>query len=409
MSIASSSEAPPAIRDPGRRHPEVAIVGGGIGGLTLALALQHHGIACRVFELCADVRAEGAGIRLSPNATRLLRRLGLYERLREVAIRPAALEINDWASGRRIFRATLGDECERLFGAPLYTVLRQDLHRALGLAAASTCAIVREARVTSLEPIRGGVTVHFDGGAVRDADVVVGADGIHSTVGRLLHDRPLTFSGHAVYRGVAPGPARAREPSITVWSGPTQHCIAYPVTAAGAVAFAAVVACDGPEDESGSRGDLTSAYQGWASEVHELFASAGTLRRLELWDRPPISTWVRGRIALLGDAAHPMLPFLAQGANSAIEDAFIIASCLAECWPDEVEAALQRYQALRLARACNLHKEARARAPEASRRGVSGTTARASYLDRQRWIYGYDAEQAIVNATQEDGKRWLNR
>ncbi len=404
MSSASSSSARLSSRSAASPGPPwVAIIGGGIGGLTTALALLSNGIPCRVFEQASDFAEEGAGIQLSPNATRLLRRLGFEGRLRQIAVRPDSLEILDGASGRRIFRVPLGDACEARFGAPLCTMRRHALHRALREATAPG-TVVTGSRLTSLEMAGERVGLSFDEGAAYEADVVVGADGLRSTVRGLLDDRPPVSSGKAVFRGVvaaAAGPAPLPSPSIRVWTGPDKHCIAYPVTGDGTVSFTAVVPSgDGGGDAAGStRGleELLGAYGGWHRDVMDLFRASRTRRRWELYDRPPIATWVSNRVALLGDAAHPMLPFLAQGANAAIEDAFILAGCLAESWPDEIRDSLHRYQALRVPRASRLQAEARARAGERPRPAGQRSPAPASgsYLDRQEWIFAYDAEGAL--------------
>jgi salicylate hydroxylase len=384
----------------------VAIVGGGIGGLTLALALTQREIPFTVFEQAPSFVEEGAGLQLSPNATRLLRRLGLGEALREVAFRPRALEMLDGLTGAPIFRVRLADELERRFGAPLLTVRRQALHAAL-LHAISADAVVMGAAVTSVRPAPRGITVCFEDRSAYAAGVVIGADGIRSAVRRhLLSDGGPSPSGKAVYRGVIPPerrPSAAIAEAICVWTGPGRHCVAYPVTASGAVSFAAVVPATGRAGEARSsshaRHELLVAYQGWARELHELFAAAGTLRRWELFDLPTADRSASGRLALLGDAAHAMLPFLAQGANCAIEDAFTLAACLAGSWPDEVEASLSRYESLRLPRAARLQAEARSRA---GRRAGSAPRAAfdatSSYLSSQAWMFGYDAQRAVAEA-----------
>ncbi len=376
------------------RHaePELAIVGGGIGGLTLALALERRGVACRVFEQSPGFREDGVGLQLSPNATRLLHALGIGAELRELAVRPEAIELRDWAGGRRIFRAGLGETCERRFGAPLCTVRRKALHTVLRRALTST-EVVMGARLESLEDAPQEVTLRFADGSARVASAVVGADGLHSTVRRTLARDAPGYAGKAVYRGiVAPGPHTVTDTAIRVWTGPGQHCVAYPVAADGTVSFTAVVRapdCGGAH----SPNELLDGYRGWTAQVHELFGQAQSMRRWELYDRPSIRTWVSARVALLGDAAHAMLPFLAQGANAAIEDAYVLAGCLAESSRREVAPSLQRYQALRVPRTAKLQAEARARGQGAK---PAPAAAASSYLDKQEWIFGYDAELAVA-------------
>jgi salicylate hydroxylase len=361
-----------------RNSNDVAIVGGGIGGLTLALALSQRGIGCRVFEQTPDFAEEGVGLQLSPNATRLLDALGLGEAVRAVSVRPEAIELLDWAGGRRIFRVPLGQSCEHRFGAPLLTVRRKALHAAL-VGAIPEKSVVMGARLEALDTSHDHVTLRFADGTAHTAGVVVGADGLHSVVRHLLAGDALQYSGKAVYRGICASPADG----IRVWTGPGQHCVAYPVTADGTVSFTAVVA--------GAK-ELRASYNGWTPELHKMFDAAQSLRRWELHDRPSTRTWVSTRVALLGDAAHAMLPFLAQGANAAIEDAYVLAGCLAPSWPHEVTPALQRYQALRVPRATKLQAEARARGQHAKPRQAATT---ATYLDKQEWIFAYDATSSV--------------
>lgn len=392
----------------------VAVIGAGIGGLALAAALRRAGgVRCEVYEQAHRLSEVGAGLQLAPNAVRLLHRLGLADRLRAVAVRPAATEIRRWDDGRLLSRTELGAACEAVYGAPYYTVHRAHLHEAL-LEAAGRDTVRLGRRLTGVRQHEGGVLLHFDGGEPRTADVVVGADGIRSAVrGCLVRDAPV-WSGQTVYRGLVPGealPELVRDPRVRVWMGPGQHCVCYPVSAGRAVSFAATVrpgaSGDRPPESwsaTGDPADLVRAYRGWDTTVEELLGVAGTVgvRRWALHDREPLRRWSAGRLTLLGDAAHPMLPFLAQGANQAVEDALCLAACLSGADAGSAPEALRRYEALRVPRTGAIQRGSRGSArvmhldDGEEQRRRDGAMEAATALRAMAWLYGYDAERAAL-------------
>jgi salicylate hydroxylase len=390
----------------------VAVVGAGISGLTLAAALRRGGLRCEVFEQAEQLAEVGAGVQVAPNAARLLHRLGLAEHLDAVAVRPRAIQMSRWDDGRPITRTPLGADCERMFGAPYYAVHRADLHAGLlALLPPNTVHLGR--RCALVQEWSDRVRLSFQDGSSVSADVVVGADGIHSVVrGHLAWDAPR-FSGETIYRGLVPAdrvPALLAEPRVQLWLGPGQHCVAYPVSAGRLVSFGATTPAGEwfPESWSapGRPEELATTYRGWHPAVRELIAAADSVGRWALHDRDPIPRWGRGRITLVGDAAHPMLPFLAQGANQAIEDAVVLAArlaALAAAGPAsgaDVERALTGYQVVRRPRAEEVQRRSRANtralhlADGAEQRSRDQQLAGAAGLTSQRWLYGYDAELA---------------
>lgn len=395
----------------GREQIRIAVVGAGIAGLTVAAALVRSGLRCDVFEQARLLGDVGAGVQLAPNAVRLLHRIGMCERFGEVAVRPRVIEMRRWDDNSVLRRTPLDPECEQLFGAPYYTVLRADLHR--GLLERLPEGIVHLGLHCS-EVIRraGDVALQFADGSSTTADVVIGADGIHSRVRELLiRDEPC-YSGQSIYRALVPADRLeflCKEPKVVLWLGPGKHCVCYPVAGGQQISMAATV----PDPQWGAeswsaRGrteDLAHAYLGWHPEVRAVTSAPDTIGRWALHDREPLHRWSTDRITLVGDAAHPMLPFLAQGANQAIEDAVALAVCLRECRRGEtgqIAAALVRYEQARAQRTGEVHRISRSNTtalhlpdgPEQRRR--DDALAAQTLLTDQEWIYGYDAEAALV-------------
>jgi salicylate hydroxylase len=383
-------------------RPSIAIVGAGIAGLTTAAALTRAGLTVTLFEQAARLEHVGAGIQLAPNASRLLHRLGL--RLDSVAVRPEAIELRRWDDGQLLGRTVLGRECEELYGAPYYSVHRADLHRALLellpgdlLRLGEYCTGVRE---------MPGYAAACLSGMTATASLVVGADGIHSVVRQALSDDDPRYSGQTIYRGLVPARRLSPEsaaPKVTIWLGPGQHCVYYPVRGGEEVSFAATVPAADWHTESwsatGEPADLAAAYEGWHDRALEVLNAASSVSRWSLHDRDTLPTWSGRRITLVGDAAHPMLPFLAQGANQAVEDAAALAACLGEVTVDGIPAALGRYEKLRIPRTAQVHQRSRDNAKTLhlddgdGQRGRDAGMGATHSLAGMAWLYGYDAQR----------------
>jgi len=342
---------------------EVLIVGGGIGGLTAALCLAERGHSVQVFEQAPMIAEAGAGIQLSPNATCVLFDLGLQTQLASMAFIPQHTEIRDWRSGRLISSNVLGEAVRERYGFPYLHVHRGDLIGVLEQA------VRRESRIR-LHVGKRVDTVRQDGNAVSivadhksiDADILVGADGIRSVVREALFGpERATFTGNVAWRMLIPVgdlPADLVPPVAGVWWGPGRHFVHYYVRRGELVNCVCVVEQDGWTVESwtepGIPEELRDAFSGWHPTIQTLIGAArrGSLFKWALFDRPPMPEWSRGRMTLLGDACHPTLPFMAQGAAMAIEDSAVLAACVTH--GGDVPAALDRYAQLRRARTAGI-------------------------------------------------------
>ena len=345
---------------------EILVAGGGIGGLAAALALSRQGAQVSVLEQAAAFSEVGAGIQIGPNVTRILRDWGLEAGLRRVASFPQALQARDARSGRVLGRLPLGERAQRVYGAPYACIHRADLHQLLLQAVqAQGVPLWLQQRLAEVQPQVASVTVRTEQGLTLAPALLVGADGLWSRSRQALglQEAPR-FSGHLAYRGLIPLEEPAAEPEVTVWMGPRLHVVQYPVQAGRALNVVAIV-----------HGQLPANPQDWDHAAHaaHLFQALGpmcrplqqTLQAVPNWrlwalnDRPPLTSahqMGQGAVALLGDAAHPMRPYLAQGAGMAIEDAQV----LAQCWagPGTVAERVARYAGQRWPR--NAQVQARA-------------------------------------------------
>lgn len=400
-----SSQAPPADE---RVH--VAIVGGGIGGLTAALFLRAAGVRVRVYEQGTRSDEAGAGLVVTPNAVRLLRRLGLAGRLGDRAVRlEAGWEFRRWATGDVLFSQEMGDLCVRMFGEPSYVAHRADLMDLLRDAVPSD--LVRPGqRCIAVEEHGDTVRLSFTDpdGAPRTvrADAVIGADGIHSVIREAVTaSDPPEFSGDCAFRCLIPAqdaPEFARRPVQTLWLGPGRHFVHYPVSAGRLINIVAIVPAGDWRLESwtsdGKVDDLAAEFAGWEPRVGRLIAAATGTKRWALYDRPPLERWTRGRMTLLGDAAHPMLPYFGQGANQAIEDGAVLARCLRDTTPGTLPGALARYETIRRPHASRVQVMSRGRRSHnhlpdgAEQRHRDATLAGQAPLDDNAWLYSYDAD-----------------
>jgi len=390
-----------------RTDTSIAVIGGGIGGLSAALCLLKAGFDVHVYEQARALGEIGAGINISPNASRILHRLGVGEALARTGVRPVTFDQRRWDDGRLLLRAPLGEVVERGFGAPYYTFHRADLHRAI----ADTIAPERvhlAHRFTHLVDRGDAVEAHFENGKSISADVLIGADGIHSTVREALFgtDAPH-FTGCIAYRGLVAADRLAHlglERSTQIWMGPGGHFIHYFVSDGRFVNFVGVNEEDSWQRESwinrAEVKDALAAYAGWHPQVLSIIGAAHETYKWGLFDRTPLPRWSAGRVTLLGDSCHPMLPFMGQGAAMAIEDAAALKTCLVEL-PGDFPAALRRYERQRLPRATHLQamsaeNKARFHMPDGpAQRERDAEMARGATdwsLAAIAWLYEHDAE-----------------
>jgi salicylate hydroxylase len=387
-------------------HLSVAVIGGGIGGLAVAISLRRAGFQAQVFEQAAALSEVGAGIQISPNATRLLRRLGLGEALDRRGVRPVAVHQRRWDDGRTLQRAPLGQAVEAAFGAPYYHFHRADLLEALA------DALPREGvqlghRLVGIADHGDRVEARFTSGARVTADLLVGADGIHSTVRAALFgpERPR-FTGCVAYRGLVPTERLAHlglEVVSSNWMGPGGHFVHYFVSGGRLVNFVAVNERETWTRESwtdrGRVADALAAFEGWHPQVGAIIGAVDETFIWALFDRPPLPRWSVGRVTLLGDACHAMLPFMAQGAAQSIEDGATLTACLLEGGARDVVSALQRYEALRRPRATRLQELSRTNktrfhlpdGPAQQARDTEMATNGDRSIPAIGWLYAHDA------------------
>ncbi len=384
----------------------VGIVGGGIGGLTAALSLLRHGFDVHVYEQASMLGEVGAGVQVSPNASRVLHGLGLSGELAQTGVKPLAFHQRRWDDGRTLLRSPLGERLEATFGFPHYQMHRADLLTALAGAVPAERVHLGH-RLTGLTDHGDRVEARFDNGASAGVDVLVGADGIKSTVRRVLfgpeHPR---FTGCVAYRGLVPAQRLKTldlEVTVQVWMGPGRHFVHYLVSAGRLVNFVAVIEQDTWTRESWTdRGDIAAAleaFEGWHPQVRTILGSVDETFIWALFDRAPLRRWSAGRVTLLGDACHAMLPFFAQGAAQAIEDGATLAACHAAAGSD-LAAALRRYETVRIPRAIRLQAISTSNktrfhlpdGPEQQERDAQMAAGSTDWsFDAVGWLYNHDA------------------
>jgi salicylate hydroxylase len=388
----------------------VGIIGGGIGGVALARTLRQRGIEFHLFERAAAFGEIGAGIQMTPNAVKVLKALRLGEALKRIGFLPDAMVGRNWETGEELFSTPLLVTSE-LYGAEFHHVHRADLHNILveGLPRES---VTFGAVCTGVETGPASATAIFADGTRFEADLIVGADGIHSAVrGSLWGKDAPSFTGHMCWRALVPVehyPLPFVKPEAAFWMGPKAHVVTYYVKGGAAVNIVAVGESDGWVQESwterSSTDELLAYYAGWNENLIRLFEKTDPdeVFKWGLFDRDPMTAWAKGRTTLLGDAAHPMLPFLSQGAAMAIEDAYVLGEAI-NVFKDQPSIALEAYEAERLPRTARVQLEARERGrtyhlttPEEQReRDLAFQREQARNPNavgiRAEWVYSYDA------------------
>jgi salicylate hydroxylase len=339
---------------------KIAIVGGGIGGLTAALALSQNPYDITVFERSAGIREIGAGVQISPNAGRLLHSLGLGAAYSEISVNPHRVVLRRWEDDSIIRATDLDESFISQHQVPLANVARNELVDIIGNAVAARANVTLKfsTHVVAVEPGESSSVVLFSDGSSQTFDIVIGADGIHSVVRPCVGgvDKPR-FSGSAAYRALVPRSAVEDLPiDVTNRMGPDRHVVSYFI---GRNRSHLNLVCISPEDsweseswtEQGTMEDLYSRFEGWSFDFLSLLGRVEEpVFRWALYDREPLEQWGIGTTTLLGDACHPMLPFMAQGSCQAIEDAVVLARCLSDVSTSDAASALRRYEDARQGR-----------------------------------------------------------
>jgi salicylate hydroxylase len=393
----------------------VGVVGGGIGGLAAALALLRRGLDVEVYEQSPELKEVGAGIQISSNGTRVLHALGLEQALAAVQVIPARREIRHWSSGETWSWFELGTTSAQHYGTPHVMLHRADL---LGLLAEAVRRLKPHAiklgrRCVAMSQTAEQVELRFDTGEVAKAAYVIGADGIHSTIRESLFgsDRP-EFTGCVAWRGLVPMRLLAPELARMVgtnWLGPRGHVLHYPVRRGELMNFISIVERDDWQIESwtvaGSTEELAHDFRGWHPDVHAIISKIDMPFKWALMVRGPMDCWTKGRITLLGDACHPTLPFLGQGAVMAIEDGYVVAACLEKYFADPA-TAFSRYEQIRRDRTAMVVRKSHENRKQAfspalaNQDEVADSVARDWQQVRRRerldWLYAYDATLADV-------------
>ena len=377
------------------------IAGGGIGGLTLAICAAQQGFKVTVFEQAPELRAFGAGLQLSPNAMKVYGAIGLTAKLTQAAFAPKALETRMGVSGRQVFHVPVGEQALKDWGAAYLHIHRAELITILGeaLEALSPNAVQFGRKLTRYRQDESGVTVQLEGGEIIKGDVLIGADGLHSDIRAQMHGAQAPrFTGNAAWRAVVPAArlgAALAPPTACVWMGAGRHAVTYRLGAGDTVNFVGVVETDKEGAEGwmlqGDKAQALEDFKGWQPAITQLIEQSAPdqLFRWALYDRAPLSHWSEGRVSLLGDAAHTMLPFLAQGAAMAIEDSWALAQSLSA--QPSIEAALKAYEAVRLART----REVQARSA-ANMKRFHHSSAPAKLLNYgPMWLAGHIAPKII--------------
>jgi salicylate hydroxylase/6-hydroxynicotinate 3-monooxygenase len=371
--------------------PHFAVIGAGIGGLALAALLARQGANVRVYEQARAFVRLGAGIQMGPNAMRVLRALDLEAGLRQRAYAPPAWTNRVWDTGEHLPELTLGADAEARYGAPYLLMHRGDLHAAL-VSAVPSELIALDHKLVGLERDGAGVTLRFAHGVSVTADAVIGADGVHSQVREfLLGPEKPAFTGRVAHRAVFPAALMqgGLVDSYTKWWGPDRHIVIYPVTATHDETYFTTSVPDADWDieswsAEGDVAELRRAFTGFHDEVQRVIAACPRVHKWALFERDPLPRWTDGPVALLGDSCHPMMPYMAQGGASALEDAAILARCLDVA--SDIGEAFLRYQATRHERTARLQ-----------------LTSRENTWGKRKvdpaWVYGYDVWQTPISDT----------
>jgi 6-hydroxynicotinate 3-monooxygenase len=366
--------------------PSIAIIGAGMGGLAVAATLRRVGFDAQIYEQAPRFARIGAGIQMMPNSMKVLRGIGVEEKLRQTAFEPYSHLNREGDTGRVMRELPMP---ESLFGAPYLCMHRADLHDAL-LSAVPGEIIHLDKKLTGLEQRGGQVTMEFADGTRAHADAAIGADGVHSVVRDIIigRDEPI-HRGRIAYRAVFPSTllnGKEIGPSRTKWWGTDRHIVIYYTTRTRSEVYFVTSVPEPAEwltreswSAKGEVKELRKAYEAFHPDVRAVLEACPDCHKWAILEREPLPKWSEGRAVLLGDACHPMTPYMAQGAATAIEDAAILARCLAEVDGEDIEDAFRRYEAHRKPRTSRIQAIS------------SANTWMKGGNDDTSWLYGYDA------------------
>jgi len=363
----------------------IAIIGAGMGGLATAAALRRVGIDVTVYEQAAQFARLGAGIQIGCNAMKVLRALGLEQRLRAQSFYPRSWNNRDWRTGEVKFDMIFGESAERKFGAPYLLAHRGDLHAALANAVPAECVRLSH-KLVGLDEISDGVRLTFANGATAVADAVIGADGVHSVVRDMLFGAsPVNFTGRIAYRTTYPAALLGGQKidDCTKWWGEDRHIVIYYVKPDRSEVYF-VTSQPEPDfriESWSAKGDvreLRAAFAGFDRQVENVLAACPDVHKWAIVDRDSLARWAGRNVTLLGDACHPMTPYMAQGAAMAIEDAAVLSRCLEGAEREGVADAFRRFEATRRERTTRVQQTSRTN----------------TWLKKKTdadWVYAYDA------------------
>lgn len=395
---------------PHESSDNIIIAGAGIGGLTAALALARKGLKVAIYEQSKELRETGAGIQLSPNVTRILIALGLEGPLRQVIVAPEWLFVRNARTGSEIARMAIGQDFVQRYGAPYWSIHRCDLQNVLhdAVQANPKIALHLGMRMEGVDIQENGVTVHLrnqDHLHHVDGRALIGSDGLWSVTRRVLEDpAEARFCGRVAFRATVPAneaPEIFRKPAVTLWLGRKAHLVHYPVRSGELINIVAIVHDDWRSENWSAPANPDEvlahfAAPHWGAAAHGILRAPQSWLKWALFEHAPLQRWGENAITLLGDAAHPMLPFLAQGAAMAIEDAAVLADCVAK-QPGTMPAALREYENLRRERATRVQKTAHFNGdvyelpgPTAFARNLLLGSLGGDWLrTRHDWLYGW--------------------
>ena len=403
---------------------KIAIVGAGIGGLTAALALLRSGHDVTVLEQARELGELGAGLQIAANGSRVLRALGLEERMEDIICEAEWKEVRVWSNGvtRKLF--DLGADSRERFGAPYWFVHRGDFHRVLrdAVTALKADAIHTGARVDGYDAQGDRLSLRVASGQMVECDILVGADGVHSTLRSQMFESPTAnFSGLVAWRGLIDMdrlPDDLRRPVGTNWVGPHGHVVTYPLRSGEILNFVGVIEDQAWRTESwsttGTREECAARFPGWHPYIQAMIGAIDQPFKWALVGRDPLARWSIGRATLLGDACHPTLPFLAQGVNMAIEDAMVLTRCLDHFHQDPA-AALKRYQELRVERCTRIVRGSAANADRFHNPILADADEAETYLDREwapdkvrlryDWLFEHDVNTIAIDPAPGTGEQ----